>query len=498
MTQTILRLGLTALALSSIVVAQASVAVPVSIPINNATVRFGDASTLAAAFTPAFAIGVFDSDLPSPPVTVISSTAGVYGSWNSIHWERSTGTPQRVFAVATGSAFALPTVQAIPTTPPFSPIQLIGSVALGTPAATTQWQLDAVASTNNVFFLRSTLTGQVRRLTTNGTGIPYATAPAASGPMRLSPNNLTIAYASGAQLVRLDANNTGAAPVVTTVPNIVWGGVSQAPTIRGLHWIDDRFLVALIGPVSTPGAIGQVARIDTAAAPPAVEFLTMSLSGTIQPFMSELSISGDRNWVTFMVEQSVQGTFERSPVVMRVSDLVTTNPGGSYIVIEPLGFGSPATWVSIREPRVQQRAGLNLSPLVLFEGRPTAPPSATTLFRAGVVRDPSITGRATLGVTLTLASRSSTDDVAFGLFGDLARSPAPITIPGVINPGFLPNPIALLSGVTTPNTDTFVPLTMPSSGATGQRIFYQLLWLSAPPSGGTTLTASRVIELPVF
>jgi hypothetical protein len=495
MTQQSLHSRLAALALASVAAAQASVAVVPSLPINNATVKFGDASSRAAAFTPAFAIGVFDAELNNPPVTVISTgPAPAPNGWNSFQWEHSAGTPGRVYAVSTGSTITGASVYSILAAPPFT-VTNFGGVAPGPFVTTTQWQLDALSPANNVFFIRSTTTGEVRRKNSGiGFAVQYVGAPSATGALRLSPNGLTLAYPSGAQVVRLNANNTSAAPLTFTVPNIIWGGVSQAPVIRGMHWLDNRYLVALIGPTSTPADIGQIARIDTLSS--SVVFLTQSQTGTIQPYMSQLNISGDRNWITFMLQQSVGGTPELSPVVMRVNDLVTTSPGGSYIVMEPLGFSS--TWVNIREPRVQQRAGQALQPLVLFEGRLTAPPSATTLFRAGIVRDVSITTRAVLGASLTLASRSSTDDVAFGLFGDLARSPAPIPIGGLSNPGLLPNPIAILSLATTPNSDVVTNLAMPTSGTTGIRLFYQGVWLSAPPSGPTTLTASRVTELPTF
>ncbi|MGE3937006.1 MAG: hypothetical protein AB7F67_27335, partial [Rhodospirillaceae bacterium] len=291
------------------------------------TLVFGDVSTRALAFSPSFEVGFFDADGTTPVFSLL--TPGQ--SFNSYRWLRSATLPQIAVLTTKGSAPLNIAPQLFQVSIGSAPVQ-VGT--LGPAAAAGDWRVEAIAPGNSVLYLRVTDTGQVYRMSSAAAATPYSAANLATGSLDLSPNGQRLAYPSGGSVALQQASATASASSVIAMPPVPFGAGTTASSVRDVRWIDDRFLVGLIGPSFLTSGIGQLVRVDSLTNQ--VVFLTMPVSGQIRPNFSQLSISGDRQWITCLIDQGIldptggPSATEQAAVAMRISDGVTTNPGGGY------------------------------------------------------------------------------------------------------------------------------------------------------------------------
>jgi hypothetical protein len=337
--------------------------------------------------------------------------------------------------------------------------------------------LDAVRNDNGRFFMRRTnptLPPAVVSCTTTTPATPVlSTALPPLGRLTLSPSGIGLAYAS------IDALGTRFVTVLTPVTASPISKNFPAPsnsTIEDVAWVDDRFLVCRIAPFATPLA-GKIVRIDTfqATTPAALVDLTGAA-----PTVSSLAVSGDRQWLTFIMDQA-GGTPERCAAAMHVNVVNGVSPGGAYTVLMPL-----SQWVFLQAPRIQQTFN-PLNPNILIAGRPSG--GTDSFHLATMLRDVSCTGRGIAGPSTTFtidAHHGSLDDM-WVLGVTVARTPTgPVLVD--LNAGVLVGPFFL-----TPSTLSNTSQTFTAATQLGQRIFFQAGWFSQG-----NLQLGRVTELPFF
>ncbi|MGE3937005.1 MAG: hypothetical protein AB7F67_27330, partial [Rhodospirillaceae bacterium] len=457
------------------------------------TLQFGDATRRALAYTNNFEVGWMDLDQAMP---VFSSMTPGNSGFSSFRWERSNsplvaylttngtpgtgGTPPQLWRVTIGGL-----------------LSLVGG--LGTTSGS--WSIDAIAPGNGFVYLRNATNGQIFRMPTNGgPAVRYVSAATAVGNLDLSPNGQTLAYPFGDKVALQPTSTTSGSGSLLMMPQVMGPTGPTTPVVRDVRWIDDQFLVALLAPSATSG--GQLARIDRNSTQ--VDFLTQPVGGLLQPNYKELSISGDRQWITCLINQSIQDTGssavtqEQSAVAMRIHDGVTTSPGGGYIVLDAC-----SSWSVLQAPRIQQ-TGSAFEPRCVFEGRAAGTSGLTHMFSASLQGDVAITNRATTNPTtttpLTFGTRSGPNDTALIVAASLDRTHVPVPVPltDFFNDLLIVNPQIFFGSVIAASSDVVFTIPLQTSPAPlGIRFFWQTCWLSPGPNG-TVFTLGRVTEQPIF
>ena len=471
--------------------------------------EFGESSTRVLSRTSANpgGFGFFDIGTFTPTFSQMVLPAAINGaSVRSYEWQRSAPLPVTAFFVA----------DATPTSPPTVFSALINGTLtqIGTLPTGSLWSLDAVSANNQTLFVRNESTGAVVQVAVaTGAQTAFAGATPASGPAQLSRNDQRLVYASGSSLGVI-AVATGTASTITLPLIPGTGGTMVAPTVEALHWIDDRFMVALLSN-GNPGGIGQIHRIDVNAGGPAgVVPLTFPFSGTIQPYYRDMSVSGDGQWLTAVREQSaLLGAFERTVVVMRLTNGTSTSPGGSLNLLDANLESTTTPGVSVArfnvvdDPIIQSRPFTPLEPIVFFQARETAVGSSLTTYSASLERNISISTRAVPSLSgttpLDIAGKAGVNDLILIVYASLDRIDPPVTLPlpDVVGPLFINNPVDVFQASVSSGQDFQgqIQLAASPSGPFNQRMYLQPMWVNFPPSGApVTFDLSRLVELPVF
>ncbi len=441
---------------------------------------FGDASTRLLAKNTFGDIGWFDA-AGTPPTFATLEAASVAVAINNIVWERGS-LPTSAWHVHNNSVFT-------GTIPPIFGVSQLWQALVGPPGGSVgsvflslnpadDWTLDAIAPSNTRFFLRLAVAGgwSVHTCTTSSSPTALAPTVVALQPLTLSPNGNRLAFVSqgtGVQRVTiLPGLPSPATPLHITVP--------AGSSLDDLAWIDDNRLVARMHPNGSPAA-GRIVRIDSQ--PPTPGIVDLTLPGQ---FCRDLEVSGDRQWLTFVVSQTVTNSVpssanELSAVAMRITDGTTASPGGAFIVLSPL-----QTWNILQGPHIQHSATAE-NPFVVF---PAIAPGATlpSFHRATMLHDVSIVGRVLGAVSTTIDVRApalpANDMWVLGV--SLERT----TVVGV-PPMHVLNPVVLGPFFNFPPTQ---PLTVGGGGVPfNAEMFFQAGWFTQG-----NLAVGRVTELQIF
>lgn len=444
------------------------------------------------------AIGYIDTNLPTPAFETLLVSFNAANVTSAV-WENGTAAPDNYYFVSR-----------VTTSPPGQPLTIehtfnegflgtsgqslgVSTLAVLPLSPTETWVVDAAGADNNTFFLRRTSGGTPGSLNV-GLATRVATAPSqppaatfsmlastrATGPIvtiRSPSSVLTTRYA-------YPTTAPGGQPEVM-VRDLVGGFTNTIPVpagilIESMHWITTRFLVARVTSTSFP-IRSRIVRIDATGPAGPTQWLDLTPP---EVNVRTLRVSGNRQWLTFQMEQTINGTLPESSVgLMRASDSVATQVGGGYVVLIP-----GQVWTFAGAPPVVQQSNDPLNPTVVFGAR--APGSTLVSFhRATATRDISIVGRqsAQAGVSLTIQA----SDPAAGTFWMAGVAVSRSTIPGVL----LDNPLLLGPFPIAPGgqSQTLAPIP-PQPAALNARLFFQAGWFDLTGA----IAAGRVTELPIF
>lgn len=368
----------------------------------------------------------------------------------------------------------------------------------------SNWRLQAVSRTNSRFVLYDAASGKIARYdaSLSPAFLVLGTLAGADG-FSLSPN--------GQRIVLRQPSGVPFSPsTIATMSAVTAGAITTAlnSVIHGKAcWLDDRYL----GVVENVGTTNQLRRVDTANLTTS-EYLTSAPTSIFSS--SELAISDDHEWLTFVTQQVINGANEKVPAAMRLTNGVSTGlngPGGSYVELGDYRWVNVApaslnlsNWYYLGKPVIcvptvgSTPQGPVKSMRVVYHGN-RAFQQAPEVFRADVTDDPLVVPRGVMGSTVAVTTQVEPFASLWGMMISFQRSNAQISLlPTAWNAFLLQNQATLFYAV--PNAPAgnmaSVPLTVPSDPSlAGIHMMFQGAWLT---SQSNTAFFSHVAEYPLW